>query len=227
MGASNKYDPSDQLDQVALYWINLCQGKTAPLTIRVLSKDRDVRLDVAGGSQIPRPAERTIESARTLAELRASWRGVEKLLLAYDGSALSADFYDTVLSFLDPGIAVTLIDVIEPGATMGGHSRDLAQQVVQQGVERAQELGRNVTYQIVEGEPGAEIVKAASEGNFDAIFMSLRGEYRALDTMVLATNTRYVLQNAPCRVILGFAPKSISQASAQAGAGQEAVSLKV
>ena len=39
--------------------------------------------------------------------------------------------------------------------------------------------------------------------------MSLRGEYRALDTIVMATNTRYVLQNAPCRVILGFAPKSI------------------
>ena len=35
--------------------------------------------------------------------------------------------------------------------------------------------------------------------------MSLRGEYRALDTMVMATNTRYVLSHAPCRVILGFA----------------------
>ena len=47
--------------------------------------------------------------------------------------------------------------------------------------------------------------------------MSLRGEYRALDTIVMATNTRYVLQNAPCRVILGFAPKSI-QAIPTAGA---------
>ena len=83
-------------------------------------------------------------------------------------------------------------------------------QVAQQGVERALELGRNVTYQVVEGEPGAEIVKAANAGKFDAIFMSLRGEYRALDTMVFAPNTRFVLQNAPCRVILGFAPKSIA-----------------
>jgi hypothetical protein len=53
------------------------------------------------------------------------------------------------------------------------------------------------------------LVKTAAEGKYDAIFMSLRGEYRALDTIVMATNTRYVLQNAPCRVILGFAPKSI------------------
>ena len=225
MGASNRFDPNDQLDQVALYWVNVCKGHAEPLTIRVLSKDRDVRLDIAGGSQIPRPAERTVESARCLAELRTSWRGVERLLLAYDGSALSADFLDTVLSFLDPGITVTLIDVIEPNATTGGHARELASEIVRQGVERAHELGRNVAYTVVEGDPGAEIVKAATAGRFDAIFMSLRGEYRALDTMVMATNTRYVLQNAPCRVILGFAPKSI--APSLAPAANEPVGLKV
>ena len=44
--------------------------------------------------------------------------------------------------------------------------------------------------------------------------MSLRGVYRRGDTTAFASNTRYVLENAPCRVILGFAPKSIpSQAS--------------
>ena len=84
-----------------------------------------------------------------------------------------------------------------------------------QGVGRARELGREVGSVVVQGEPGPMIVKTAQEGRFDAIFMSLRGEYRALDTIVMATNTRYVLQNAPCRVILGFAPKSI-QAPAQA-----------
>src|SRR5207248_3844329 len=94
MGASNKYDPSDQLDQVALYWLNMSKAEAPPLTIRVLSKDRDVRLDIAGGSQIPRAGERSAEVARTIAELRASWRGVGKLLLAYDGSSLSADFLD-------------------------------------------------------------------------------------------------------------------------------------
>ena len=54
MGASNKFDPDDQLDQVALYWLNVCKAQPEPLTIRVLGKDRDVRLDIAGGSQIPR-----------------------------------------------------------------------------------------------------------------------------------------------------------------------------
>ena len=54
MGPSNKYRPEDQLDLVALYWLNVCGAKPEPLSIRVLGKDRDVRLDIAGGSQIPK-----------------------------------------------------------------------------------------------------------------------------------------------------------------------------
>ena len=113
MGPSNKYRPEDQLDAVALYWLNVCGAKPEPLSIRVLGKDRDMRLDIAGGSQIPKPGAAAAESAGLLADLRKSWHGVERLLLAYDGSPLSADFLDTVMSFLDPAIAVTLIDVAE------------------------------------------------------------------------------------------------------------------
>ena len=64
---------------------------------------------------------------------------------------------------------------------------------------------------MAQGDPGEAIVKAATNGHFDAIFMSLRGEYRRKDTMVMAPNTSYVLANAPCRVILGFPPKTILQ----------------
>ena len=89
-----------------------------------------------------------------------------------------------------------------------------ANDVIERGVERARELGRNVNYKVVRGQPGQEIVREAIEGKFDAIFMSLRGVYRRGDTTAFASNTRYVIENAPCRVILGFAPKSIpSQAS--------------
>jgi nucleotide-binding universal stress UspA family protein len=210
MGASNRYSPDDQLDQVALYWLNVCQAKPDPLTIRVLGKDRDVKLDIAGGSQIPRLGERGAEAARILAELRKSWRGVERLLLAYDGSPLSADFLDTVLSFLDPEVSVTLIDVAENGNHGGAASSDEARRIVAQGIERARELGRTVESRVARGEPGREIVRLAVEGKFDAIFLSLRGAYRRRDTVALAPNTRYVLEHAPCRVILGFAPKSVA-----------------
>ena len=78
------------------------------------------------------------------------------------------------------------------------------------GVERARELGRNVAYKVARGHAGPEIVRAAIDGKFDAIFMSLRGVYRRGDTTAFASNTRYVLEKAPCRVILGFAPKTIT-----------------
>jgi nucleotide-binding universal stress UspA family protein len=81
--------------------------------------------------------------------------------------------------------------------------------VVQRGVERARALGRNVEWRVTHGAAGPAIVRAAVEGKFDAIFMSLRGVYRRGDTTAFASNTRYVLEHAPCRVILGFAPKSI------------------
>jgi nucleotide-binding universal stress UspA family protein len=200
---------------VALYWLNVCEAEPAPLTIRVLGKDRDVRLDIAGGSRIPKYAERGPETAQILAELRASWHGVEKLLLAYDGSPLSVDFLDTVLSFLDPAIGVTLIDVAEPrpGTPATASAETEAREIIERGVERARELGRAVDSLVAQGDPGPQIVRVAQEGKYDAIFLSLRGDYRARDTIVTAPTTRYVLEHAPCRVILGFAPKSIAQSS--------------
>jgi len=210
MGPSNKFREEDQLDQVALYWLNVCGTKPEPLSIRVLGKDRDVRLDIAGGSQIPKPGAAAAAAAQLLSELRKSWHGVERLLLAYDGSPLSADFLDTVVSFLDPAIAVTLIDVAEDGSEEEGRDpTEEAKLVAERGMERARALGRNVEWRVARGEPGPEIVRAAVEGKFDAIFMSLRGVYRRGDTSAVASNTRYVLEHAPCRVILGFAPKSI------------------
>ena len=154
MGPSNKYRPEDQLDAVALYWLNVCGAKPEPLSIRVLGKDRDVRLDIAGGSQIPKPGAAAAESAGLLADLRKSWHGVERLLLAYDGSPLSADFLDTVMSFLDPAIQVTLIDVAEEDPDGEGPADPIAEanEVIERGVERARELGRDVNYKVVRGQ---------------------------------------------------------------------------
>ena len=39
--------------------------------------------------------------------------------------------------------------------------------------------------------------------------MSLRGDYRKRDTMVMAPTVSHVLQHAPCRVVLGFPPQSM------------------
>lgn len=210
VGASNTYRSEDLLDLLAFYWINTGGEKPEPLSIRVLGEGRDARLDIAGGSRIPKPGAAALEAAHLLAELRGSWRGVERLLLAYDGSPLSADFLDTVLSFLDPSVAVTLFHVVEPengSQDVPTDAEDM--EILERGVERAHELGRRVTHKAARGKAGVEIVREAVAGEVDAIFMSLRGVYRRGDTSAFAPNTRYVLENAPCRVILGFAPKSI------------------
>ena len=149
MGPSNKFRPEDQLDQVALYWLNVCKAKPEPLSIRVLGKDRDVRLEIAGGSQIPKPGAAAAEAAHILSELRKSWHGVERLLLAYDGSPLSADFLDTVMSFLDPAIEVTLIDVAEDEtADQGLDPTEEAKLVAERGSERRCALGRKVEWRV-------------------------------------------------------------------------------
>lgn len=213
MGMSNKFNPEDQLDQIALYWLNICGAKAEPLTIRVLGHDKDVRLDIAGGSRIPKPGAAPPEAAQLMADLRRSWHGVERLLLAYDGSPLSSDFLDTVMSFLDPAIHVTLFYVTEVEAGVDGEVE--GRRIVERGAERARELGRRVQFKQAHGDAGEEIVREAVDGKFDAIFMSLRGVYRRGDTSAFASNTRYVLENAPCRVILGFAPKSIPAPAAE------------
>jgi len=214
VGASNKYRSEDLLDLIAFYWLNVGGDGPEPLSIRVLGDGRDARLDIAGGSRIPGPGvAAALESAQQLAELRRSWHGVERLLLAYDGSPLSADFLDTVMSFLDPAVSVTLLHVVEPDdPSADGPTGAEDREVLERGVQRALDLGRLVTRKTARGQAGEEIVREAVEGRFDAIFMSLRGVYRRGDTAAFAPNTRYVLENAPCRVILGFAPKSIPPA---------------
>src|SRR5262249_39125661 len=67
MGASNKYTADEQLEQIAFYWISLHSGNPAPLTVRILSRDRDMYLDLGGGNRIPKISERR---ARSVAELR-------------------------------------------------------------------------------------------------------------------------------------------------------------
>src|SRR5262249_8630006 len=90
MGASNKYTADEQLEQIAFYWISMHDGQPAPLTVRILGRDRDVYLDLGGGNRIPKISERR---ARSVAELRAAGVGVNRVLLAHDGSPGNSDLF--------------------------------------------------------------------------------------------------------------------------------------
>jgi amino acid transporter len=105
MGASNKFTADEQMDQVALYWINLNGGVEAPLTVRLLARDRDVRFDLGGGTNIPKAGE---THARSIADLRLAGIGISRMLLAIEDTPTAIDFFRTSLTMIDPDVELTI-----------------------------------------------------------------------------------------------------------------------
>jgi nucleotide-binding universal stress UspA family protein len=192
LGASNKYPADVQLDQVALYWMNLQQGEPRPLTVRLLSRDRDVYLDLAGGNRIPKISER---QARTVAELRAAGVGVDRVLLVHDGSRVGSDLFRAVLTMLDPQVHLAL--AYSPGP-------DAAPTVLRTDHEKAANLGRELAIHMLPGEYGIELVQLARETETDLVILprpELRGNVHATDGQA-----DYVLRHAHCPVFLAAPP---------------------
>jgi amino acid transporter/nucleotide-binding universal stress UspA family protein len=200
LGASNKYPADVQLDQIALYWMNLQQGEPRPLTVRLLSRDRDVYLDLAGGNRIPKISER---QARTVAELRAAGVGVDKVLLVHDGSRAGSDLFRAVLTMLDPQVGLDIAYAAGP---------DAAPNVLRTDHEKAANLGRETVIHMLPSEYGAELVKMAREENIDLIILprpELRGNGQADE------HAEYVLRHAHCPVFLATPPPIPEEAVAE------------
>jgi amino acid transporter len=196
VGASNKYNADEQLDQLAFYWLNLCEGNPAPLTVRLLGRERDVHLDLAGGNRIPKLSER---KARSVAELRAAGVGVDRVLLVHQGTPESSDLFEAVLTMLDATVELTVVSL--------GNRRNAANGsgLFYQNLERASQLGRALQVaNLDDGDAGAEIIRLAREGKYDLLIAeahpeTLPGEKPALDV-------QYVQRNAPCHVLLASPP---------------------
>ena len=109
VGGSNKYTADEQLEQIAFYWISLHGGDPTPLTVRILNAGRDISLDLAGGNRIPKISE---SRARTVAELRAAGVGVDRVLLAHDGTSANSDLFQAVLTMLDPKVDLSLLPLL-------------------------------------------------------------------------------------------------------------------
>jgi nucleotide-binding universal stress UspA family protein len=198
LGGSNKYTADEQLEQIAFYWISLHNGHPAPLTVRILSRDRDMYLDLAGGNRIPKISER---KARTVAELRAAGVGVDRVLLAHDGSPANSDLFQAVLTMLDPQVVLALAPVVPPGSEpLNGHS------VVHQDEERARQLGRELVVLPLKVADGPEIVAQAKEGEYDLIILPLSSESTSDPVGTLDDRSRYIVRYAHCRVLLAATP---------------------
>jgi amino acid transporter/nucleotide-binding universal stress UspA family protein len=202
MGASNKYTADEQLEQIAFYWINMCDGAPAPLTVRILGRDRDVLLDLGGGNRIPKISER---KARSVAELRAAGVGVDRVLLAHDGSPESSDLFQAVLTMLDPQVVLAFVDLAATGKEASNGNGTLPHDR-----ERARQLGRPLEVLCFTEDPGSGIVRLAREGRFDLIILPFSAEAPVDSGRAGDGWTTYVLRHAHCRVFLA-APPAIPQ----------------
>jgi amino acid transporter len=198
MGASNKFTADEQLEQIAFYWISLHNGNPAPLTVRIMSRDRDMYLDLGGGNRIPKISERR---ARSVAELRAAGVGVDRVLLAHDGSPSNSDLFEAVLTMLDPQVSLTLLPIVPPGAEpFNGHN------LIHQDEERAEQLGRELLVLQLPKLDGRDVVRRALEDQYDLIILPLPPDLPTNPLRELDDFSKYIVRHAHCRVLLASTP---------------------
>ncbi|MFL5342715.1 MAG: APC family permease [Gemmataceae bacterium] len=193
MGASNIYPTDEQAEQYALYWFNLNDGNPPPLTIRVLSRDRDVHLDLGGGNRIPKISER---QARSVAELRAAGVGVSRVLLYHDGSPDASDLFQAVLTALDPQVT---LDFARPEVT-----NQSGVQMLEKDLERARQLGREIAVQPLPKTWGPAVVQLVRERGYGLVILWDADEEQA----------RVVRKQASCPVFAATMPAIPTEAAA-------------
>jgi hypothetical protein len=191
IGASNIFTADEQLDQVSLLWINLHDGHTAPLTVRILSKDRDLTFDLGGGNRIPRAGE---AKARSVAELRKAGVGADRVLLVQEDSRTGLDVFQSILTMLDPAVDLNIV-ILPPEDSVGASVLHLIE-------EQTRQVGRTVSLHTLDGDIGPAIVKQALDGSADVILVPLSDDVAHGTKLELPTWVQHILHNARCRVML-------------------------
>ena len=198
MGASNKYTAEEQLDQIAFYWINLHGGQPQGLTVHVVGQDRDLTFDLEGGNRIPKAVERR---ARSVAELRDAGIGVRRVLLVHDGTQISSDVFEWLLTMVSSGVELDVVRAaaFEP-ALVNGHDALLKDR------EWAEQLGRPLNVLAAEPQSGADIVRISREGNHDAIVLPAPSTTWAPAGADADDWMSYVVTHAACSVFIAVHP---------------------
>jgi amino acid transporter len=196
IGASNKFTADEQLDQVSLLWINLHGGDTAPLTVRILSKDRDLHFDLGGGNRIPRAGE---SKARSIAELRKAGIGADRVLLVQHDSRHGMDVFQAILTTLDPAVEFKVLVLPAAPDTPSANARHAIE-------DQARQVGRKVAVEAIHHNDGGAIVQQAKDGGFDLIVLPLPDELDRARQIVVPPWVQHVLQNAHSRVLLAANP---------------------
>ncbi|MFO0791064.1 MAG: amino acid permease [Pirellulales bacterium] len=198
VGASNIYTAEEQLDQLAFYWIHLHEGTPQGLTVHVVGKDRDLTFDLDGGNRIPKAVER---QARTVAELRAAGVGVRRILLVHDGTRISSDVFEWMLTMTSGGVTMDLVRAMPiEDKLINGHD------ALTKDRERAEQVGRSITVLASEPQSGAAIVQLSREGNYDVIIVPAPSTSWRRVSPEASDWVSYVVTHAPCNVFIAVHP---------------------
>ncbi len=199
LGASNKYAADEHMEQIALYWMNV-SAENAPLTVRLLSRDRDMYLDLNGGNRIPKISER---QARTVDELRAAGVGVDRVLLVHDGTRASSDLFRSVLTMLDPQVVLGIAPINKNGES----------ELLPTDVARAAELGREVVVEEMPPEHmGESLVELALDAEYDLIIVPrAEGDAESAER----AEVDYVLTHAHCPIFVAIPPPIPAEIAAE------------
>jgi amino acid transporter len=191
LGGSNKYTADEQFEQIALYWMNVGESQMAPVTVRLLSRQRDICLDLGGGNRIPKISERR---ARSVDELRSAGVGIDRALLVHSGTAEGSDLFKAVLTMLDPDVALSIVAL--PGGEsglVGGESW------IDLDMKRAEQLRREVDLQgLPAGDAARGIVQLAERDEYDAILIGMASP--SSPSRLPPLDVDYVIRHAPCWV---------------------------
>lgn len=202
MGASNKYATDVQLEEIQFNWVVVNAGNTPPLSVRILGRDRDVYLDIAGGCRIPKISER---QARSVAELRAAGVGVNRVLMYHDGTTAGSDLFRAVLTMLDPQVGLDL--AIRP-ATSSDSSPIIPQDLLQ-----AEQLDRHIGEQPLAGDLGPTLVELCNSGGYDLLVLAAPAP--GAENGAYATQVEFVQKNTRKPLFLAKMPEIPTEAAAE------------
>ena len=186
VGGSNVWTADDQMDQIMFDWLTLHQGEMAPLTVKILTKEREVHFDLGGGTRIPKPGE---SNARNVAELRAAGVGIKRVMAVLSDASEGLDLFQALMTLIDPQVPLSIL--------MMGEENGFQAKMK----EQAEQVERTVIFSRMLAANADAIVRQATAERSDLMILTL-GELPA----VIPAWIDEVMRKAPCRISLTAAP---------------------
>jgi nucleotide-binding universal stress UspA family protein len=176
--------------RIASAWDALHDGKPTPLTVRLVSQNRDIRLELNGGARIPRSGEGQPHSA---ADLRSAGGGIRRALLICTGGPGGDDVLEVALTAFDPAVSLVV------ACLAGGQSREPGSSGPERLRERAKELGRSIDVHELEDDTGPALVELVDHNHCDLVVVRSPGRDKLPEDRTAWA--RYVIGHVHCRVL--------------------------